>query len=447
MLRLILAIWLGKLIFFISRLLNIGGGSAAPGYYSLKIEPKLVEKLAKAIPQNVVITGTNGKTTTARLLAHFCNPPAGGQKIRVIRNSTGSNLERGIASTLVSKANLFGQIKDTDLGIWELDEAVFNRVVFMLKPEIIVFLNAFRDQLDRYGEVDTVVKNWWETLEKVDWRPTIIVNSGDANTSYLKRITNEVNKNLQAFSFRVKDHILWRENSKPTKKDADLGEEFYANILENQGLKGTKIKLSYPAGYMNIDIPIPGIYHIYDVLAAFSVAYLLNLPVDNIEKTLKDFSPAFGRIERIRLGDKEGIVFLIKNPAGANSVFETITPELSEKDTLLIALNDNFADGKDVSWIWDANFEILTINNPPAGGQLPIICSGTRALDLAVRLKYAGFDVKQLVVEPDLTKALKISKEDLRGRLFIMPTYTALLELQKILANTGVKSHYWKETQ
>ena len=201
MFRLFLAIWVARVISFLTTTFKIGGGSAAPGYYALKIDPDLVQKLAPQIPHTIVITGTNGKTTTARLLNHLVSA----QKINTLRNGTGSNLERGIASALLSKVNLFGKIKDVEIGIWELDEAAFNSVLPKLRPELIVFLNAFRDQLDRYGEVDSVKRKWEETLRKVDWNSHLLINEGDYTVATLEMMTDE-NPRLTSSFFKVRGH-------------------------------------------------------------------------------------------------------------------------------------------------------------------------------------------------------------------------------------------------
>ncbi len=185
-------------------------------------------------------------------------------------------------------------------------------------------------------------------------------------------------------------------------------------------------------------MPLPGIYHIYDALAAFACAHHLNLPIRRLTDTLKTYSPAFGRVEKLPFG----YIFLIKNPAGATQVFETIAPNIKTGDRLLLALNDNLADGTDVSWIWDAGFERLQAT----GYRLQIIVSGSRANDLALRLKYAGFDPKMITVEFDLQKAFRQARNTLKGRLFILPTYTAMLELQSILVKSHLKKHYWKES-
>ncbi len=407
--KLIFAILAGKIIAFFSRFLKIGGGSAAPGLWALRIEPLLIEKLIKKIPKNIVITGTNGKTTTARMLAHLAQKSG----LKVIRNHTGSNLERGIASTLINSCQL--SAVSCQLGIWELDEAAFNTIVPKIKPDIIIFLNASRDQLDRYGEVDKVVNDWCHTLQKLDTQTQVLINADEPDLKKLK-------------------------NYFPNIKE--FGKKNLKNIKLN-GLSGSVFDITIHYTLYTIHLPLPGMYNVYNALAAITCAFHLKLPIH--PEVFKDFSPAFGRFEKLVLSGSEGshpcYIFLIKNPAGATEVFKTIAPLIKPQDRLLLALNDNTADGTDVSWIWDSDFEKLkTINY-----KLITICSGTRAYDLAVRLKYADL---QSSVEPNLKKALKQARTGLKslptgrqGQLFILPTYTAMLELQKIL-----KKHYWEET-
>lgn len=425
----VLSIWLGKSIHSLLRTFRIGGGSAAPGLYALKISPELISKLSAQIPINIAITGTNGKTTTARILSLLLQQ----QNLTVLGNSTGSNLERGIASTLISRANLFGTIEKIDMGVWEVDEAVFNTVIPKIKPDLIVFLNCFRDQLDRYGEVDTVIEGWKKTLKKAHWKPTILVNESDNNTRELLST-----KGLRSFGFRVKNHSLWQEKRVQAAKFRD---DFIVESFKNTGLSGTNFSIKTPAGSIKGTFPIPGVYHLYDLTAALGIYYLLNQPLKGVNKVLESYTPAFGRVEQVKLGGKEAYIFLIKNPAGTNSVLETIKSELKPSDRLLVALNDNFADGTDVSWIWDSSWELLANNK-----QIPITCSGNRAEDMALRLKYAEVDPKKIQIENSLINALNLAQMGLKGRLFILPTYTALLELQKILAKKGIKKHYWRDS-
>ncbi|OGE38230.1 hypothetical protein A3B45_01065 [Candidatus Daviesbacteria bacterium RIFCSPLOWO2_01_FULL_39_12] len=431
--RLIAAIVLGKFIAYLSRKFRIGGGSAAPGLFALRIDPELIERLSKKIPKNIVITGTNGKTTTARMLAHF----AKANGLKVIRNHTGSNLERGIASTLIQGVQLThpGGVLNRHLGIWELDEAAFNNVVPKLNPDIVVFLNVFRDQLDRYGEVDSVVKKWSETLRELPKQTLVLVNGDDVNCAKL----NAAFKGT-VYQFGVKDYKVTGESIGYKKELEKL--ECEAINVKLKGLSGSSFSVVIHDKPTPVFLPLPGIYHIYDFLAAFYLGHELGFSTKGMIKSLKNFSPAFGRVEKLDFG----YIFLIKNPAGATQVFETIAPNLKQHDRLLLALNDNIADGTDVSWIWDGDFEELSLRGAKRRGNLDsVFVSGTRAYDLAVRLKYAGFDPKSIVVQPELENALKQAKKGLKGNLFILPTYTAMLGLQKILAKSGLKKHYWEE--
>ena len=436
--RLLLAIISGKLIAYFSRLFKIGGGTAAPGLFALRIDPELVEGLSIKIPKNVIITGTNGKTTTARMMAHFAKESG----LRAIRNHTGSNLERGIASTLIRHARPGLAKLNYDLGVWELDEAAFNTVAPKIKPDIVVFLNVFRDQLDRYGEVDSVVKKWSETLKKLPKSTLILVNGDDLNT---KKLKNSFKGHV--YQFGVKDYKIVGEGIEHKKEQEDL--DFEARNVKLNDLKSSKFEVVLHNKPYSTNLPLPGIYHIYDFLAAFAAGHELGFSTKDMISSLKGFSPAFGRVEKLPFG----YIFLIKNPAGATQVFETIAPQLKPQDRLLFALNDNLADGTDVSWIWDVDFELF--QNPSRAlrlrsGQAPsrdltIYTSGTRAYDLANRLKYAGFNPKLILVEPNLKNALQEAKKDLKGHLFILPTYTAMLQLQRILAESGIKRHYWEE--
>lgn len=422
--KFILSILLGKAIIFAIKILNIGGGSAAPGYYALKIYPNLVSKLANKIPKTIVITGTNGKTTTAKMLGHFTKS----QGLKVLRNTTGSNLERGVASALISHFNLFSQKLNYDLAIWELDEAAFNSVAPKISPDIILFLNVFRDQLDRYGEADSIVVKWCKTVSKFKKSTKIILNGDDAGLLELKKCFQGKIQTFGLSDFKISGEKAF------TAQQEKL--DFEAKNIEPKGLDGTKFEIEAGGNRWGVSLSVPGVYHIYDFLAAFAVSQQLKLTPGAIISSFKNFTPAFGRVEKFSFG----YIFLIKNPVGATQVFSTISNELKSNDRILLALNDNFADGTDVSWIWDANFEILR-------NSFNIICAGTRAEDLSLRLKYAGFNTGAIIIENDLKRALKRATDDLQGRLFVLPTYTALLQIQRILASTGTKRHSWQDNE
>ncbi len=409
----ILAVLVAKLIHFTVRLFKLGGGSAAPGLIALKIDPELITHLASKIPQNIVITGTNGKTTTSKLIAHFAKV----QKLKIIHNQTGSNLERGIASTLIHSSN-------SDLGIWELDEAAFNTVAAKLNPTMIIFLNTFRDQLDRYGEVDSVIKNWEKTISKLKKDTVLIVNGDDTNT---KKLASGFKGRVIRFGLET-DKIAGESSTDKTAIKLNI----QAQDIDLDGLSGSSFELKIENLKLKISLPLPGIYNIYNFLAAFAAGLELKLNSGLILDSLKSFTPAFGRAEKF----DHGVIYLIKNPVGATQILHTLVPNLKSGDVLLIALNDQVADGADVSWIWDVDWEKL---------KLKVVCSGTRAYDLALRLKYAEIDEKNITIQPNLEQAFGMASQDLTGKLYILPTYTAMLELQKLLAKSGVKKNYWEE--
>ncbi len=454
-----LAVITGKLILSLIKFLGRGGGFAAPGYYALKLCPNFLSTTHHLLPITIVVTGTNGKTTTARMISHF----AQANKLKVIRNHTGSNLERGIASQLIQSFSLweliFARSQKYDLAVWELDEAAFNQIIPKIKVDQIVFLNIYRDQLDRYGEIDSVVKNWSKTLDNLNPGCKLIINGDDANLDQLAKYSSG-----EILYFGIKGDKIEGELTLRTPKAKKLN--YQAQDIKTDGLKSTTFNLTINSQLLTLNLPLPGLYHVYDLLAASAVIDKLSLPLIDLNQHLANFSPAFGRVEEIKLpGDKSGFIFLIKNPTGATQVLETIKDQIEPQDHLLLALNDNFADGTDVSWIWDTQWEQLSSSlrakrsnltskpvilgsetTPESSSKTEIFISGTRAHDLALRLKYAGFDPDNFIIKPDLKLAFIEAKKDLNGKLFILPTYTALLELQQILKDSKIKQAYWKES-
>ncbi len=297
---------------------------------------------------------------------------------------------------------------------------------------MVVFLNVFRDQLDRYGEVDSVIKKWGETLKKLPKNTKILVNGDDENTAKLESFFKG-----PVSQFGVKDYKILGEAITYKKEQSKL--DFEAKDVKLKGLSGSKFSVVIQNQITPVNFPLPGIYHIYDFLASLALGHELGFTTNSMVKSLKTFQPAFGRMEKLPFG----YIFLIKNPAGATQVFQTIAPQLKSNDRLFLALNDNLADGTDVSWIWDVNFDILQ-NSSRAESRDRIIVSGSRAYDLANRLKYAGFKAENIMIKTELKEALQEAKKGLEGTLYILPTYTALMELQKILTKSGLKKNYWE---
>jgi len=351
------AIIIGKIISCLLRLFSSRGGTALPGLIALKLNPNFIRQLAEQNQlKSIIITGTNGKTTTSRLLGEVFKL----QGINFIHNRSGSNLLRGIASTLINQSDGKGKIKTT-WGIWEVDEAAVKTAVKQLQPEIILFTNLSRDQLDRYGEVDSILKDWQEAVTFLPEKAMIVTN---------QRLTSAFSKIRPLFTFP--QHPLAK---------------YYLNHQE----------------------------------AVKTICRILNFKPGLIERVVAGFRPAFGRGEELVLNQKPVKIFLVKNPAGFNAVWEMLHEQGKLNKRLLIILNDLIADGTDVSWIWDIDFNYLNLR------KLPIIISGTRTCDMALRLKYAGLNPDLLKIEFDLKKALTYSPD------YILPTYTAMLKLRQII--------------
>lgn len=432
-LRLCLAILSGKLISIILKKTN-SGATAAPGLLALKIDPGLVSRLASQLDKNIIISGTNGKTTTARMTASIFK----NADIKFIHNRAGSNLERGIASTLLTTASIFGQLPKNHWGLWETDEAVFPIASQKLKPDIVLLTNLFRDQLDRYGEIDTVARAWKKTLKNLPTKTVKILNADDPVVASLGKDIG----NVQYFGL---DENIPNQDKIDHSWDSTFCPYCHSPLKYRKSFVGHLGKYSCPScgqiqpkinkQSLNFQSSLPGIYNLYNFSAAAAAAINLAIPKNIIAKSLTNFKPAFGRVEKIAYLGKQIKIFLVKNPTGFNQVINTIT-QSREKTTCLIAINDLIADGRDVSWLWDVNFEKLVacLNTG--------IVSGIRAYDMALRLKYAGCTS---IIEPDLEKAINqlLAKSD--KQLYILPTYTAMLKIRKILNKMGLVHSSWSD--
>jgi len=456
--KLFLAISAGKILAFVIKLFG-GGGTAAPGLVALKIDPKLVRKLNKEIKfGSVIISGTNGKTTTARLTYDVLST-----KYKVIHNRQGSNLLRGIASTLISQSSISGKLK-FDLAIWEVDEATLPESIKNVYPKTIVLLNLFRDQLDRYGEVDSTRTKWQKALITLPKDTTLILNSDDPGISILKKSfkgkkiffgvsDNQVRLPAVAGVADVKHCLVCSANLIfSAQLSAHLGKYRCSNCdfrrptpnvsAVNLNFKpdfSTSIKLNVNNQMSTVNYSLPGLYNVYNILAAAAVSSRYNIDFSTAKNKIKEFSTAFGRFQRTKIQDSELVTFLIKNPAGANEVIRTIS-QLS-KINLLVILNDKIADGRDVSWIWDTDWEILKDKTDN------IFISGTRCFDMALRLKYAGFKLSKNIIYKEVNYSIStaLGKMSNKDTLIVLPTYTALLDVQKILNWIGEGVTKWQK--
>ncbi len=438
----------------LSRLAGTGGGTTVPGKLLWKLDPAAVDELARRLPLgSSLISATNGKTTSAAMAAEILRG-----KLRLAHNSSGANLVSGIASTLLAA-------RGAELGLFEVDGAALPEVARRLRPRTVCLGNLFRDQLDRYGELELVAERWRTAVQELPEDSALVVNGDDPQVGDLGRQRDPAK--LTVFGVDDPRHahpaLQHAADSKwcircGTPYDytaayiGHLGDyrcpacgharpplDVVARGIELGGIDRVSFDLITPDGSRRVQLGVPGLYNVYNALGAASLARALGASLDEIQQGLEAFHAAFGRFERIELDGKSLLVLLIKNPAGANEAIRTLLTGNSPT-LVLVALNDATADGRDVSWIWDVDFEPLL----PALEQL--IATGDRAAELALRFKYAGFDEQAIEVVPELETALDRALEltPAGGELVALPTYTAMLALRDVVARRGFVRQYWE---
>jgi len=461
-LKLLGGIWAGKKLMVLTRILG-RGGTTLPGRVALKIVPGLSSALIERLTVNsLIITGTNGKTTTSALI----NAILKNAGYRCIHNQSGSNMSWGVASALIGAASLSGNL-DADFAVMEVDEGAFPGVTKELRPGGIVLTNIFRDQLDRYGEVDRIRDSIKQGLEIQPESGFEVINADDPSLASIKNITGKkrwtygLELDLPADTFQntgrdIKSCPVCNKKLAYTKiYFAHLGhyhcqacsykrpEPDVRLVGQISNPKDEKIlKISLAGSELIVKSSLPGTYNLYNVLAAVTCAKALEIPDTAVVRALESAAPSFGRMELFEIEGKTMIMALIKNPVGANEVLRTILAQTG-RISLLVAINDKIADGTDVSWLWDVDFEQLSTIEEKLS---TVTVSGLRALDMAVRLKYAGLDPGQIKVEENTARAIECSLQQTPpgGRLFILPTYTAMLEMRRILNKSGLAKPYWE---
>jgi UDP-N-acetylmuramyl tripeptide synthase len=362
----------------------------------------------------------------------------------------------GVATALLDAGREEGQ-----LGLFEVDEAWLPSVAEQLDPRFLLLSNLFRDQLDRYGELELLADRWAELVARLDGHASLVLNADDPLVADLGR------ERRQVTYFGVEDDsqaLPGMQHAADSKHCRNCGHAYTyeavylghmgryrcpncgrerpvpqvaATRVQLDGMTGSRVELRTPQGPLALRLPLPGLYNVYNAVAATATALELGVPLATAGEALESFSGAFGRVETIAIDGREVSILLVKNPAGANEVLRTLTLEDGGLD-LWLALNDRTADGRDVSWIWDADFEVL------AGRVRHATCSGTRAEEMALRLKYAGIDAG-LAVDRDLGRSLDAAVASAAGgRLYALPTYTALLELRDLLTRRGLAKR-WSE--
>jgi lipid II isoglutaminyl synthase (glutamine-hydrolysing) len=446
-----------------------GGGTSAPGKLLLRLAPGAIATLGARLPRgSVLLSATNGKTTTAAMAATIFERAG----IALVHNSAGANMAGGVATTLMGAARGDGGIEG-ELGLFEVDEAWLPRIAAQLHPRAIALGNLFRDQLDRYGELEAIAERWADALEQADGR--LVLNADDPLVADLGR------GHPDALYFGVEDDSLalagmahaadakhCRRCGAPYVFDAvylgHLGRyhcpacgqrrpepAVTATQVRLEGVRSARFELHTPEGSTEVQLALPGLYNVYNALAAAALATALDVPLERVRDGLEATRAAFGRAEIVSVVPRPGAagehrqaprelrILLVKNPAGANEVLRTLALEAGEHH-LLGVLNDRIADGRDVSWIWDADFELL------AGRVRRVTCSGDRAADLATRLKYAGVEPERIHVQGDLATALDeatLALDPGGAPLYALPTYTAMLALRELLVARGEASSAW----
>ena len=435
----------------ISRLARRGGGTTLPGKALWKLDPNAVDRLATGLADGVALmSATNGKTTTTAMAAEIL-----GSEHRLAWNRAGANLLSGIASALVDS-------RKADLGLFEVDEAALPEAVARLRPRVVTLGNLFRDQLDRYGELELVAERWRAAVAALPQETMLVVNADDAVVADLA----DGRPNAVRFGLDDPTHARPRLQHAADSKYClrcgapyefaaayvgHLGDyrcprcgharpplDVAARDIELRGLQASRFTLSTPAGDAPVDLALPGLYNVYNATTAAALSLSVGASLEDVRSGLARFGAAFGRFERIRAGGKSVVLLLIKNPAGANEVVRTL--ETGIPPVLIVALNDAIADGQDVSWIWDVDFEPLLDHVGL------VIVSGDRAAELGLRMTYGGLPQGRLEVIPSLEAALDrgLGLVEAGTELVVLPTYTAMLALRGVLTDRGAVRPYWE---
>jgi UDP-N-acetylmuramyl tripeptide synthase len=439
-----------------SRRSGRGGGTTLPGRVLLRLSPDAIAKLGSRLSRSTIVSATNGKTTTAGMIS----AALAAEGRTPVHNRAGSNMTWGVATALLEQHGTEG--------LFEVDEAWLPKVTAQLDPGLIVLGNLFRDQLDRYGELETLADEWAKLVEARAGHTRFVLNADDPLIADLGRDREERPRpGVTYFGIEDQRHALPElQHAHDAKHCRRCGQPYAyerafvghlghyscpscgaqrptpdvaATEIDLLGMKGSQLSIRTPKGDLKLKLPLPGLYNAYNALAAIAAALDLGAGLDSVRSGLESVRAVFGRVETIEVDGKPVSILLIKNPAGANEVLRTLRLESDGGDLdLWIALNDGIADGRDVSWVWDADFELL------AGAARRVTCSGTRAPEMALRLKYAGWAPESIAVEEEIAGSLERAVAQADGRLFALPTYTALLELRTLLADRGLAKDYWE---
>lgn len=456
-----LAVAAGKVTAATIRRLGRGGGTTLPGRVSSRFDGHTLEKLSARLPRgSVLVAGTNGKTTTSTLLRRILEQAG----VSIVANGAGSNMVGGLTAAVVAGSGVSGRAR-AEAGVFEVDENSLPAAVAAISPRLVVVTNLFRDQLDRYGELDSSSAAISSALAALPSAATALLCADDPRVAAMgqglrARVVyygleddtvgdSEVPHAADArfcprcgrpFDFtRVYAGHLGHYRC-PTgdlvRPDADVR----ATAIRFQGLESQQLQVT-GAGFEDavFDVPLSGLYNTYNIVAAVAAAALFGVETGAVAPALRAFRPAFGRLEKVDVEGRPVRLMLAKNPAGFNEVLRA-SRVLGGGRKFVVALNDRIADGRDVSWIWDVDFELLADADW-------IVVTGDRALDMRLRLKYAGLDPVRVTVAEAPGAALDaiVAASSPGDEVFVLPTYTAMLDLRAEMASRGYLEPYWLE--
>jgi len=447
---------IGKMVAFLSPLLRRGGGTSAPGMTLLKLHPTSFSKLSESLDKgSVLISATNGKTTTTRFLSEILNDAG----VACVSNTSGANLKSGVATALLTKE------RHHEMGVLEVDEAALPEIVKENRPRMLILMNLFRDQLDRYGELESIAKRWREMILELHPDTKLLVNAddpilatiglqrpdsiffglGDASSysrAGLQHASDSSNCPECSAPLSYKHVTLshmgdWKcENCKLTRPRLD----FETSQIQLNGLTGSEFTICGKSGRHEISASMPGLHNVYNALAAFSAASELGIDHESIVSSVRQTVAAFGRTEKVSINDREVHILLAKNPAGANANIDTLLLH-SGPLHLCVLLNDRIADGRDVSWIWDVDYErvIERVETLHVGGE--------RSYDLALRFLYGGFEKEKIEVVDSTPKLLDslMSSTSKNSKIFVLPSYTAMLDFRDELVRRDATHAFWED--
>ena len=426
------SLFTAKLISTALKVTKLSGGTSIIGKIVLKLCPDFLSYSNKYIRTKINVTGTNGKTTTSGLIAHLLKTT----KHSVINNAMGANMIQGVVNALAVQINPFLKY---DYSVIESDEAFLEVIYDKFDADYLLVTNLFRDQLDRYGELATTKRFIQNGIDK---KPDLklLLNADDPLVASFEGGSKHI--------FYGVENVEYKDGLEPSKSQTEeafncpcgralnYDKKFYAQqghyycecgYNRPEPKYKAYVTLYKDRSVLNInyeyyEVPLVGLFNAYNALGAIALCRELGLSAEEINKNLKTFKVAFGRSEVKYLNGKRTLIQLIKNPIGANEVLKTV----EKNSNILIVINDNYADGRDVSWLWDAEFEVIADNKNK------IVVSGSRAFDMALRLKYAGVESDRIIVIQDIKKAVEYIGKNANNNITILPTYTALLKINKL---------------